>query len=318
MAQHWSTYWQSALSLNSFSEGEMAAGYQGELKDFWYQIFSCLPAAAEVLDVGTGNGALALMLLQYADASGSQFTVRASDAAEIDKELIMRKFPALRADISRIDFYPETKIESLPFADGSLSLITSQFALEYAQPSQAVQSCMRVLKPAGRLEAVIHHAETPLLQQSRQLLQLLTAFTTPDFLSLLAKFKESVLQLASDNSEPAYQQFEVVNRKLLETARQLHLQAEQLGIADDFQDVLAKFAACFVDLSLATPDKLAFFLTELGYYRLRLADQIAAAWDVKKCEYWVSCFARYKCKVNCEPLYLNKELFGWHLSVLKQ
>lgn len=318
MSKHWSRYWQSARSLNSFSEGEMATGYQGELRDFWYHIFSLLPQSAEVLDVGTGNGALAIMLRQYADANGLQLRVLASDAADIEKNQIIRKFPALKPEISKIEFFANTKIEILPFADESLTLITSQFAIEYAEPMSAIRSCLRLLKPSGRLEAVIHHSDTTLSLQSEKLLLLLEQFDSPEFIALITEFKSCVLALASVGTEAVYKQLESVNRELLLVARNLKLRAEQLAVYEDFQDVLAKFASCFVNLSIETPDKITFFLTELGYYRLRLSDQISAAWNIRKATDWLSYLEPYNCQTRCEPLYLNRELFGWHLSVIKK
>lgn len=318
MSQHWSKYWQRAQSLNSFSEGEMASGYQGELRDFWYNIFSQLPDSAEVLDVGTGNGALAIMLRQYADSKGLQVRVLASDAAEIDKNQIIQKFPALKAEISKIEFFANTKIEALPFADESLTLITSQFAIEYAEPVSAIRSCMRLLKPSGRLEAVIHHSDTTLSQQSEKLLLLLEKFSTPEFIALITEFKRCVLALVSAGTETAYRQFETANRELLLVARNLKLKAEELAVYEDFQDVLAKFASCFVNLSIDTPDKITFFLTELGYYRLRLSDQVSAAWNSRKATDWLSHLESYSCDARYQPLYLNRELFGWHLSLIKK
>ena len=318
MSQHWSKYWQRAQSLNSFSEGEMASGYQGELRDFWYNIFSQLPDSDEVLDVGTGNGALAIMLRQYADSNGLQVRVLASDAAEIDKNLIMQKFPVLRNELSRIEFFAKTKIEDLPFADESITLITSQFALEYAEPLGAIQSCVRILKPSGRLEAVIHHTDTILSQQSEKLLLLLEQFSSVEFLSLIERFKGCVRALTASATEAGYQQLESTNRELLLVARNLKLRAQDLGVYEDFQDVLAKFASCFINLSIETPQKITFFLTELSYYRLRLSDQVKSAWDVEKADDWLTSLTPYDCQVRCKPLYLKRELFGWHLSITKR
>lgn len=59
--KHWTNYWRNSGALNSFAEGRVAKGYDGDVKKFWDDKFSLFPTQGEIVDLGTGNGALAIL-----------------------------------------------------------------------------------------------------------------------------------------------------------------------------------------------------------------------------------------------------------------
>lgn len=318
MSSHWTHYWNTASSLNSFSEGSMAAGYAGELQSYWHTVFSTVAATGTILDIGTGNGGIAVLAQQFNLDNNRAAKVLATDAAAISPEKIQQKFPELADVIKLIRFFPNTAIEQMPFAKDSIALICSQFALEYAHPETAVASCMRVLEPSGQLVAVIHHADTALLKQSRAIVSVLDDFESAEFNTIKRYFEDKLQQLLQQNSEVAYQGVLMANKKLLTFAMGLKEKSEKLGLAEDVQDILQKFASCFMNLSAETPKQIAFFLHEIKAYKMRLQDQIAAAWDSSVRQHWLAEFSRYNCQVSCEPLYIEDSLFAWNLQVIKR
>ena len=66
----WSDYW-AAGNLTSLPS-DFAHNYDGEIKAFWFKIFDDLPDKSAILDVCTGNGAVAYLALDFAKANNNQ------------------------------------------------------------------------------------------------------------------------------------------------------------------------------------------------------------------------------------------------------
>lgn len=165
----WDRYW-SYGSLHSFSQ-VMGGNYAGAIADFWREQFADLAPGAHVVDIATGNGAIALLALEAADAAGIGIEVSGVDLARIEP-LQRVQDEALRARLERVRFHPRTPAESLPFADASVALACSQFGLEYAGPG-AVDELARVCRKGGRLALIVHHAESlPLAATADEIAQL--------------------------------------------------------------------------------------------------------------------------------------------------
>lgn len=165
--KHWTQFWNTTATLSSFAEGDAAAGYQGELKTFWERVFARAPQSATVLDIGTGNGALAYMANEYSRAQGKDFVVHASDAAKIDPIAMFAKQADIVKSLQKIQFHSETATEKLPFTDASIDLVTSQFAFEYGELRASLAEVMRVLKPGGAAVLMLHHKDSELVKESR-------------------------------------------------------------------------------------------------------------------------------------------------------
>ena len=76
----WSQYWRRD-SITTFSR-RFNANYDLDFSDFWADCFAPLTDGARIVDLGTGNGAIPLLALQYAQVHGRHFDVAGLDFAE--------------------------------------------------------------------------------------------------------------------------------------------------------------------------------------------------------------------------------------------
>lgn len=163
---HWSQYWAGG-ALTSLPD-DFRENYDGEVAEFWQAQFAQLPDQADLLDVCTGNGAVALLAAQWAlDQGRTGWRVTAVDAAHIDPSGIARHWPAQTEALARVSFLSDTPLETLTLADESADLITSQYGLEYCDLAQAVPRLAAILKPGGRL-AMLAHAMSSAMVETMQ------------------------------------------------------------------------------------------------------------------------------------------------------
>lgn len=161
--EHWEAYYRSGAlaACPTSADGD----YGGELRTIWVDFFAALPGDARVLDVATGNGAVALIAAETAAGSGRQWDIHGSDKAAIDPRRDV-------ADGSRrmagIRFHPDTATEALPFEDASFDAVGGQFALEYSDVPAALAELHRVLRPRGHAQFVLHHADSAFARAARR------------------------------------------------------------------------------------------------------------------------------------------------------
>lgn len=169
--QAWSSYWsQGALHscLGSFD-----ANYSGAIGTFWDAQASDIAPSSRVLDLATGNGALPLRLWER-HGRAADLRIDAVDLAALAPSWY-------RADTHvGIAFHSGVAMEALPFAECSFDWILSQFGLEYARRPEALDECLRVLAPDGRLAFVMHHAGSVLVSVGRSELANLELLLAPD------------------------------------------------------------------------------------------------------------------------------------------
>jgi ubiquinone/menaquinone biosynthesis C-methylase UbiE len=100
---------------------------------------------AQVLDVGTGTGTLALAIAERL-TEGRVVGIDPTEAM-----LNRAREHARQAGLAgRIEFRAAS-VEALPFADASFDAIVSSIALHHTTVRKAVPEMVRVLKPGGRL-----------------------------------------------------------------------------------------------------------------------------------------------------------------------
>lgn len=144
----WSRLWRSGVPHSCATA--MPGNYDGPTLAFWQRQFQALPEGSVVVDVGTGNGALALLASRAARDRRTRLDVHGVDLADIDPAA------TIGGDFTGIRFHSRTSLAALPFADAGVDLLVSQFALEYAPRETAVAEALRVLGTRGGAAMVLH------------------------------------------------------------------------------------------------------------------------------------------------------------------
>jgi ubiquinone/menaquinone biosynthesis C-methylase UbiE len=160
--EHWETYYRSG-ALATCPMGPQG-GYDQEVRDAWVAFFSELPPAAQILDVGTGNGAVALIARETGEQLGRDYRVHATDLARIDPARHLRDGNRLMAGI---EFHAGVATEALPFETGRFDAVSGQYALEYMDTAAALAEIHRVLKAGGRAQFVLHHVDSVIVMNGR-------------------------------------------------------------------------------------------------------------------------------------------------------
>ena len=147
----WTTYWASG-ALHSCATS-FSGNYAWQLEAFWQQVFSHLPEAARVADLCCGNAPLGKLLLE------SPHAARVARIDAVDMADIAPPWVAAFGDATGLHVHPRVDVTALPFAPATFDLCMSQYGIEYAGEA-AFAEVARVLRPGGRLAAVLHHAES--------------------------------------------------------------------------------------------------------------------------------------------------------------
>ncbi len=147
----WTAYWATG-ALHSCATS-FSGNYAGQLEAFWHHVFSQLPDAARVADLCCGNAPLSKLLLE------SPHAARVARIDAVDVADIAPPWVAALGEATHLHVHPRMDVSSLPFAPATFDLCMSQYGIEYAGEA-AFHEVARVLRPGGRLAAVLHHAES--------------------------------------------------------------------------------------------------------------------------------------------------------------
>ena len=167
----WSDYWRlgELTTLNHFRQG-----YTGELAGFWNRLVDPLPSGGRVVDLATGNGAVALAVLRRARTRGLALEVEGVDVAQIDPVAHAGKQPRLRDELQTIRFHPSTPLEKTGLPTAHYDLVTSQYGIEYGDLAAAASEIARLLRPGGCFGAILHSAESNVARTALHIESLLT------------------------------------------------------------------------------------------------------------------------------------------------
>jgi len=150
----WTTYWHANRLDSCIVRPGQQDDDQKAIFDFWRTFVSCTPDGGQILDLATGNGAVALRLVEAAAELGREISVKAVDLADIRPEVFLKEYGDL---IRLIEFEGQVDICDLHLSDQSFDGVVSQFGFEYAAPVPAVAELARVLKPGGAFQLLAHH-----------------------------------------------------------------------------------------------------------------------------------------------------------------
>ncbi|TVQ34264.1 MAG: class I SAM-dependent methyltransferase [Wenzhouxiangella sp.] len=159
---HWSDYWARG-SLTSLPD-DFSGNYDGEIAAFWAERFKSLPEPARILDICTGNGALALLAADHAISQSRTFEITAVDAARIRPDLIAEGRPDLANALGRIRFVPDTPMEAFQAPAAHFDLAMSQYGIEYCDQAAVAPIIAGLLKPGAELALLCHASSSDMLK----------------------------------------------------------------------------------------------------------------------------------------------------------
>ncbi len=157
---HWTAYWETG-ALTSLPM-DFKANYDGELSTYWQSVLqSSNTKQLTLLDVCTGNGAIALLLHELAEQLNMTVEITAIDASDIDPSVIAKSHPDKAKYIPKINFIGNCLVEDMSITiKQKFDLIVSQYGIEYCDSDQAASNVAELLKPDGRLVFVAHTPDT--------------------------------------------------------------------------------------------------------------------------------------------------------------
>lgn len=159
----WDQYWHFDRVASCFDEFGRA-NYGAHIADGWRGFFDGLRTKARLLDLCTGNGAVALLAAEFAKSKGRQFAITGIDRSAIDPA---RFAPSHRASIALVEFVGGVRAEQLPFGGGRFDAVMSQYGIEYSDLDQSLTEAVRVLRPGGWLRLAMHAAEGSVVVATR-------------------------------------------------------------------------------------------------------------------------------------------------------
>lgn len=270
----WGEYWESG-ALTSMADG-FESNYQGDLRAGWEGFFASFGQGSRVLDIGTGNGAIATIAAEVSRRDDLALDVHGADRADIDPARTVKSNPDL---ISGIAFHPRASSEDLPFDDESVDGISAQFAFEYADHEAAMSETRRILRPGGRARFVMHDHDSEVLRRGREQLRQIGLIESLAFYDVVESLLPHISALAggdaaSEDSEACRNKVNDVGAAIGDEARE-SFSPESLQFAMGFASRSLELVA--TDGLPAALELIARGRTELAGARLRYSDLIRAA-----------------------------------------
>ncbi|KFZ38046.1 hypothetical protein HR45_05925 [Shewanella mangrovi] len=181
----WDQYWEQG-AITSF--GSAIDNYQGALLNIWQAVANSFVGEVNVLDIGTGNGAIPLLLDKYS-AKSATGAIIGVDKANVKDCIVGNTLDiSLRSGID---------VAALPYDKEHFHYVVSQFGFEYGLSPLAIDEVLRVMKTNAKLVLVMHNKDSFIVQQNSQELKFLTSPQLERVTQELKHFVEQMGYLAS-------------------------------------------------------------------------------------------------------------------------
>lgn len=155
----WDQYWHDGRLASCGGEG--GTNYQPAIAEGWRGFFGTISDGAHILDICTGNGAVARLAAEVARARGVNVAIEAVDAATINPT-------ALGPGVDMIRFSSRTPAENLPFPDTAFDVIVGQYAIEYTDVERTLAELKRVSRQTADIRFVTHAAGSVVVQEAKR------------------------------------------------------------------------------------------------------------------------------------------------------
>lgn len=320
--QSWSRYWASG-ALHS-CPGSFRGNYDGSLSAYWLETFAGLTPGQRVLDLCTGNGAIPRWLMGLDGGVDRGLEVDAVDLAALKTDWVQSLAESQR---QRLRIRAGVNAEALPFADACMDLVTSQYGIEYASLDRVFAEIVRVLKPGGRLQLLMHHAGSRPVQMGAVEAQALLQHLAPDGLLAAAAGLLPYLHAARDPSlrdqlahnpqaEQARQQYNVAQQRIAQSLSQNTLAAPLLqDLRNQVQQVLQIAQIGTLEQATQAFQKVLALWQEAA---LRLAELVSVAADDATMQQRIQHLqALGFSALTLTPVHYQQHLMGWALKAVK-
>lgn len=159
--QHWEIFYRNGAIATGPSQNK--GNYDLEILQAWVDFFETCPSEARILDIATGNGAIAIIASETSRNHGKNFEVHACDFAQINP---MRDVSNSDECLAAITFHPGMAVENLSFDNAYFDAVSGQYALEYTDIPASLKQLHRIIKPNGLAQFIIHHTNSALIRNS--------------------------------------------------------------------------------------------------------------------------------------------------------
>ncbi|SFC59622.1 class I SAM-dependent methyltransferase [Microbulbifer thermotolerans] len=310
----WSQFWQQGFPT-SFAK-ELPNSYKGAIEEFWRETAKSLDDNSRVLDIASGNGAIAIIIADEARKQEKQVDVHAADLASISPQKT-NKNPKLTQILSEITFHPNVEIEQLPFKKNSFELISSQFGFEYSNIEKSITSISSSLKKGGHFKAICHFSESETHLKCKEDLE---AYKFAEYqLHITTLVKSTLKEIGSITSiaelELKLNQKSALNKLkiLIESTNKLLEKFPQSSPAEFISKSINYFFANSLVSGMDQKNHFAItFAKELICAMQRTEDQLKATLTKGSVQKIESLFMRNKLKkISSRPFLENENLIGW-------
>jgi len=237
----WSKFWQQGF-ITTFGASK-PDNYDGVVREFWLAEFSGLPVGAHILDIATGNGAIATLAAEFSSTFGKDFSIAATDLAEISETLVID--PAGSRLRGNIDFHSHTPCEKQPFKESGFDFVSSQFGFEYSNTGQTLKEVRRVLVPGGKFSAISHHEDSNLIKAA--LLELEVYQSALDELGLFRLLRKYLV--AADNMGGSTQKLAKAKKQARPFSLRINAAMDQFRQRYNDQQCAKEIVGAFVHLA---------------------------------------------------------------------
>lgn len=280
-AWFWNRYWHSDRIASCFGAG--GRNYRSEIVSGWAGFFGGLPDGATILDVCTGNGAIALIAAETAHKTGRSFTIHAIDQADIDPKRFLQSAPAA---LEQIRFRGGTPAEAIDLPDGCCDVICGQYGLEYTDRARTIAEVSRLIKPGGSLRFIVHAAEGSVVRSARlQIEDARLILERTDFFNLARKWLLAAFEAEATAGvaavDAAYRRVAEARQTFEAALSQLQQRAQVSPEREMFENVIGILTQAVVhyrrlpwERILRKVDSLE---TEVSAFRARLEAMVSAA-----------------------------------------
>lgn len=324
--QHWTDYWKNTNALNSFAEGQQGDGYQNEVADFWEKQLSQIAPNGTIVDLGTGNGAVAVLAQRLSQTNSYNWKVIGLDAANIEPQKLKIKDKDTKRLLNEIEFIANTPIEKAPFNTQSVDAFISQFAFEYSDLQESLRHCTDCLKTGGIISILAHHPKSHISKDSLigeevigYILQESPAFIQTDLLLDIAAQQYQSGQMLNWSKNP-YRQ--VITTTLHWIFSQLTEKYSSNPDAEYWcKSTIGQIANVLKQIGSVDPRQLKQHLSQLyrnlEAHRLRLQDQNKACLTDSRLEQVRNYCESSGITLEIEQLNIEGKLFAFHLLMQK-